>query len=115
MPGIELVYDEGGDTEFVNLDGCQFLVGRGEACRVRIKSARVSRKHFALALIGQRWLAQDLDSRNGLFLNGKRIKDGVVRAGDRIRLGHEGPELRIARLDPDVHAAEEKLDSTPVL
>jgi len=115
MAGVELVYEEQGDTELVRVEGRQFLVGRGESCRIRIRSPRVSRKHFALALIGQRWLAQDLDSRNGLFLNGERIKDGVVRTGDRIRLGHEGPELRVMRLDPDVHAAERKLDSTPVL
>ncbi len=115
MPGVELVFEDGDDTEFVKVDGCQFLVGRGQTCRIRIKSERVSRKHFALALIGQRWLAQDLDSRNGLYLNGKRVQDGVVRTGDRIRLGAAGPELRIVKLEPDVRVAEDHLGRTPVL
>ena len=49
-----------------------------------------------LVLEDDQWLVRDLDSRNGTFVNGRRIVDDTpVGEGDVIRLGHDGPRLRL--------------------
>lgn len=68
----------------------KFLVGRSEACQLRPKSESVSRKHCILVLKDNRVLVQDLKSRNGTFVNDKRLpvdKAKVLKGGDELRIG----------------------------
>ncbi|QDV65804.1 FHA domain-containing protein [Crateriforma conspicua] len=68
----------------------KFLVGRSESCQLRPKSESVSRKHCILVLRNGRVLLQDLKSRNGTFVNDKRLppdKAKVLKPGDRLRIG----------------------------
>lgn len=68
----------------------KFLVGRSEVCQLRPKSESVSRKHCILVLKDNRVLVQDLKSRNGTFVNDKRLpvdKAKVLKAGDELRVG----------------------------
>lgn len=68
----------------------KFLVGRSEVCQLRPKSESVSRKHCILVLKDNRVLVQDLKSRNGTFVNDKRLpvdKAKVLKAGDELRIG----------------------------
>ena len=49
-----------------------------------------------LVLENDQWLVRDLDSLNGTFVNGHEIgEDTPVGDGDVIRLGHNGPRLRL--------------------
>lgn len=50
----------------------------------------VSRHHARLELRVGRWFLVDLDSSNGTVVNGRRVRDAEVRAGDEIRLGAAG-------------------------
>ena len=78
------------------------LFGRSSACDLRFRVAGVSRMHARIALIrSNRWSIEDLNSRNGTFVNGEQVKRAYVRVGDRLQIGANGPELRIIRLDPD--------------
>jgi hypothetical protein len=65
------------------------VFGKGEAASVQIDSdALVSRSHARLTLEKGRLWVEDLGSRNGTFVNGKRIaKKTMIRAGDRVTLG----------------------------
>ncbi|MBI5016526.1 MAG: FHA domain-containing protein [Deltaproteobacteria bacterium] len=63
------------------------LVGRAEDCDVRLDDARVSRHHAVLEVSGGRVAARDLGSRNGLFVNGARVPEGVAGPGDRLSFG----------------------------
>lgn len=68
----------------------KFLVGRSESCQLRPKSESVSRKHCIIVLKDNRALIQDLKSRNGTYVNDKRLpvdKAKVLKAGDQIRIG----------------------------
>jgi pSer/pThr/pTyr-binding forkhead associated (FHA) protein len=47
----------------------------------------VSRKHCQLSQNNEALKIRDFDSRNGTFLNGERIKEATVRAGDYIKIG----------------------------
>lgn len=68
----------------------KFLIGRSESCQLRPKSESVSRKHCIIVLKDNRVLVQDLKSRNGTFINDKRLpvdKAKVLNGGDNLRIG----------------------------
>lgn len=62
-------------------------VGRLKGAEITIPDASVSRQHARLLAQGDRLLVRDLDSANGVFVNGGRITSGEVRVGDRLRIG----------------------------
>lgn len=67
----------------------KFLIGRSDSCQLRPKSESVSRKHCIIVLKDNRVLVQDLKSRNGTFVNGKRLptdKAKVLKPGDNLKV-----------------------------
>ena len=76
----------------------KFLIGRSESCQLRPKSESVSRKHCIIVLRDNRALIQDLKSRNGTFVNEKRLpsdKARVLVGGDQLRIGKLSFEIVI--------------------
>lgn len=55
---------------------------------VKIADPRCSRKHAKLSWKGGRLYAKDLGSKNGTWVNGKRIKEIELQPGDNLRIGH---------------------------
>lgn len=103
MPSLRLELSEverEPDGKVVDLDGERVLVGRARDCGLRILTDAISRKHCVLAMVGGRWIAQDLDSSNGTFINGVRVASGELRQGDELRLGEKGPRFVVVALDP---------------
>jgi len=96
MPSVEL--EVGGKR--LLLEGERFTLGRGMDCDVMLKSTRVSRHHAMLVFIAGRWLARDLDSANGTFLNRHNLAADDVHAGDVLKFGDGGPRVRIISLEP---------------
>jgi ABC transport system ATP-binding/permease protein len=73
-------------TEFeltVNL----YVVGRSEEANLRIDDASISRAHARLDGDEQQWTISDLDSINGIMINGQRRDDYLLKSGDVIELG----------------------------
>lgn len=67
----------------------KFLIGRSDSCQLRPKSESVSRKHCIIVRKDNRVLVQDLKSRNGTFVNGKRLptdKAKVLKPGDLLKV-----------------------------
>ena len=82
----------------ISVSSEKFLVGRSESCQLRPKSESVSRKHCIIVLEDGKVLIQDLKSRNGTFVNEKRLpsdKAKVLKAGDHLRIGKLSFELVI--------------------
>jgi len=74
----------------IAVSGEKFLIGRSDSCNLRPKSESVSRKHCILVTRDNRLLVQDLMSRNGTFINEKRLptdKAKVLQSGDTLRVG----------------------------
>jgi hypothetical protein len=73
------------------------VLGRGADADLRFSpetDLEVSARHALLVRTHDGWILRDLESRNGTFLNGKRVRaDSTVRDGDRIGLGPAGPEI----------------------
>ena len=70
-----------------------FHIGRDHDCEVRIEDVQVSRKHLVVMFGNGRWEIRDLQSSNGMFLEGKRTEAVRVDEGLTIRLGVDGPLL----------------------
>jgi pSer/pThr/pTyr-binding forkhead associated (FHA) protein len=79
----------GGDTskKEVTLRRPRTVVGRKKGCKIRIQSEAVSRIHCSLVTQGGRLTAKDLGSSNGTFVNGHKIKEQVLQAGDKLQVG----------------------------
>jgi serine/threonine-protein kinase len=77
----------------------RFLVGRAENAHFRLPEddLLISRLHFLIEVFSpDRACVQDLGSRHGTFVNGRRVQEPAdLRDGDEIRAGHTVFEVRI--------------------
>jgi len=89
------VFRNGAD-EFHELPDIRNLVGRATTCNVIIASSQqISNKHASVDFNSEgRACIKDLGSRNGTFLNDRRVPQDaglVLQSGDSVRLGADGP------------------------
>jgi hypothetical protein len=63
-------------------------IGRSRDCDIVLEDSSVSRRHAELRPDGRTWTIEDLDSTNGVRVNGFGV-DGAheLRSGDRIEIG----------------------------
>lgn len=64
------------------------VLGRGIETDIRVEDEEVSRAHCAIWQEGEKLLAKDLRSRNGMFVNDQRTPEAELNPGDRVRIGH---------------------------
>jgi len=65
------------------------ILGGRSASPVPLGSdAQVSRQHARLDYYNGQWLLTDLNSTNGVYVNGRQVRQQVLRAGDEIRMGN---------------------------
>ena len=57
------------------------VVGRSPTCRLHIPDGLVSGEHASLSWRDGRWLVRDLGSRNGTWVDGKRLGAGYQHSG----------------------------------
>lgn len=69
------------------LDDVPVNLGRAEDCATVLPGSETSRYHAKAWIDGPIATIRDLDSRNGVFVNGKRIKLAPIGAGDVVRIG----------------------------
>jgi hypothetical protein len=84
--GREIVSLTVDDTKH-ELDGTRVTIGRSKDCDIQLADANVSRRHAEVRQEGAAYWAVDLDSTNGMEVNGRRQKRAKLRQGDRITLG----------------------------
>jgi predicted component of type VI protein secretion system len=84
------------------------LVGRQPCCDVRILSSRISRRHCCLAVEGAALIVRDLDSTNGIRVNGRPVESGPLRHGDVLTIGHL--DYRVCLAGPDDGPPSEPAD-----
>lgn len=72
------------------------LVGRDRDCAVRIDSATLSRRHARIVVAGTESTLEDLESKNGTLVNGRRVEHAVVlKDNDQIQLGSVAVTYRV--------------------
>ena len=72
----------------------ELVIGRSRTCDLSIEDRFLSRRHARLYREGDTWLIEDLGSRNGTFVNGRRIEGPeAVRPGDVLTMSASRIEL----------------------
>jgi pSer/pThr/pTyr-binding forkhead associated (FHA) protein len=71
----------------VEITKANMLVGRHSGADVRLSLPDVSRRHCRFVFADGNWRIVDLNSLNGIFINGERLDEATVFHGDRIRIG----------------------------
>lgn len=85
LPGLKFWLHR---QEYVyRLDKPVIQIGRAKGNDLMVLEPSVSREHARLETHDFGVMIHDLDSANGTYLSGHRIKDAILQTGDEIRLG----------------------------
>lgn len=90
-----LVNESAGSREFELVDA-EAHIGRELDNSVRIADPSISRHHAVVRRTPTGYEVQDLQSSNGVLLNGSRVQTAPLQDGDRITLG----QIQLTFLDP---------------
>lgn len=82
---LELV--QGAPRERFLLDAAELVLGRGADVQLKVGSTELSRRHVVFRAREDEYVCEDLDSKNGIYLNGVRIHRAVLRDGDSLQMG----------------------------
>jgi hypothetical protein len=75
----------------------QVSIGRGSECDLVFDAPDISRRHARIEWRAGHARVEDLGSTNGTFVNGEPIRIADIEAGDEIRFGDHGFEIRFGR------------------
>jgi uncharacterized RDD family membrane protein YckC len=90
-----LVHESAGVREFEIIDN-EVHMGRELDNTLRLPDPSISRHHCVIRKVGGGYEIQDLQSSNGVLVNGNRVQASPLRDGDRITLG----QVQLTFLDP---------------
>jgi hypothetical protein len=76
-----------GNTDFVHVLGRRTRIGRGSDNEIVLDTKHVSRYHAVLLAGPVNTSIEDLNSTNGVFVNGKRVTRQVLANGDKVTIG----------------------------
>jgi pSer/pThr/pTyr-binding forkhead associated (FHA) protein len=89
----------------------RFVIGRTGDNDLQVDSKFVSRHHAQIVTTRDGSSIEDLNSTNGIFVRGKRIRRSKLNEGDVVKIGvHELIYQRIDGLDTAVAAATQTLE-----
>jgi DNA-binding winged helix-turn-helix (wHTH) protein len=84
------------ESREVGLEEGENLIGRDSDTAVWIDHTSVSRHHARICVAGERVTLEDLESKNGTYLRGERIKHPLLLSdGDTIRIGRVSMTFRV--------------------
>lgn len=86
--GARLVFAEGrraGQEMLITRE--TFFIGRSPNNNLVLDDRTVSRKHAVINLLNGEHVLSDLNSFRGIFVNGKQVKEAVLKHGDSIGIG----------------------------
>ncbi len=97
------------------------MLGRSAQCHLVINDASVSRRHAEITVLGGSAKFQDLDSRNGTFVDDVRLSTGTLAHGQLFRLGNvtfkvmfEMEEAKEAGSEEETYVSDEAIESLGV-
>jgi membrane-bound lytic murein transglycosylase D len=95
-PAITVTIEEGKAEKTGFCFTNSFQIGRGTKCDIRIKDGVVSRHHAEIRFEQGKWRIYDLNSANGIWVDGEKVERAPLVNNTRIRLGKIGPVLSVA-------------------
>ena len=89
MTTYELLVVKGpGKGQVYPLAGDEVIIGRDPSCELSFDDRTLSRQHVKIVKDGDSLTIEDLDSVNGLLVNGMRESSAELRVDDRLTLGN---------------------------
>jgi CRP-like cAMP-binding protein len=82
-----IIAEEGLTKGMVFILESRLTIGRGEESDIRLNHSTVSRQHTLVYLENGQAFVQDMESRNGTYLNGERIDRATLSSGDIVWVG----------------------------
>jgi pSer/pThr/pTyr-binding forkhead associated (FHA) protein len=77
----------GNEVRIAQLRREEAVIGRTVECDVPLPSNHVSRKHACVGFRNEEYHIKDLNSTNGVYVNGVRVEKCVLRNLDQIEIG----------------------------
>jgi hypothetical protein len=74
-------------NRIIELGSGEVIIGRSVDCRIRLVDDSVSRKHARVVFRNEEYQIEDLNSTNGVYVNGVRIVKCGLRNNDQIEIG----------------------------
>jgi pSer/pThr/pTyr-binding forkhead associated (FHA) protein len=81
-----VLLQDGGETSFP-MTRDTYTVGRHRNNDIVVSDPKVSSFHARIDRTPDGFLLVDLKSRNGSFVNGRRVESALLHTGDEVRLG----------------------------
>ena len=91
------------------------VIGRTNACDLRIPLSSVSRKHCELVLRDKIVKLRDLGSSNGTYRNGVRVQEVNLDAGDRIGIGPIAFTLEVDGVPSEIEPVPSMMLTEPAI
>lgn len=100
MNVLRLIPEQG--NKAIAIDRDRVSVGRDPASDIHLKDASVSRRHAEIQKEADgEWVIIDLDSGNGILVDGVRTPESVLRPGQRLHIGNVGFRVEVDRGDEE--------------
>ena len=93
----ELIPVGGGDP--IPLLKKTLMIGRRESCDIVLRFSNVSAHHAELKLSGGYWYIKDLQSRNGVKVNGQKVVEKRLDPGDQLAVAKHVYDVQYSPVD----------------
>lgn len=112
--------DEGGngaaflltsEGDYIPISAFPFVIGRGNECDLVLNRKGISRKHAEIVFQSGRFVVNDLDSLNGLKVNGYKVARVILEEGDSIKLGEVSLVFTSTKSASDIKGSESAASS----
>jgi serine phosphatase RsbU (regulator of sigma subunit)/pSer/pThr/pTyr-binding forkhead associated (FHA) protein len=98
-PASLVVVDPNGHRKRVPVDPIPFLIGRQPENHLILRDSRVSRSHARIVVDNGAYVLEDIGSRHGTFVNGKRVTRKALENTDRVEFGAQDSYQLLFALD----------------
>lgn len=113
---LYLQYEAGKGQRFLKIvSGAEYVIGRAPDVDLVLDDKEASTRHARLFSRGRDFFIQDLGSSNGTTVNGQRVEEGPIDAGDEIQIGRAIIDVRGEKTESDEAAilARTRIGASP--
>ena len=96
----------------IELQDGENIVGRERSAKIRIEAPSISRRHARLIVDGEQVTVEDLCSKNGTSVRGKRIHLARLTDGDMIEFGTVVASILMIRAEPSTETDPSPIRTT---
>ncbi|MBI5778164.1 MAG: FHA domain-containing protein [Planctomycetes bacterium] len=104
----QIILKDQGASQAFNITKDITTIGRSSKNDVVIRQGELSRFHCQIRKTGDDYVIVDLDSRNGIYFDGNRVKEKKLVAGDEIQIGKASIIFEKEIPKPDQPPAQDK-------